>query len=88
MTTKIVFAYASAGCYACKVLKPRFGELMKNVGFDNVEYLDIMDENNKDKAEGLRIRGIPTVIFFDDITEIGREVGNLPDEEYLKYFKG
>lgn len=88
MTTKIVFAYASEGCYACRVLKPRFMELMEKKGFTNIEWLDVTEDTNYDRATELNIKGIPTVIFFDDITEVGREVGNLPDEEYLKYFKG
>jgi len=86
MVTKIIFAHSPEGCYACRQLKPRFEKLMKEIGFDNVTYLDVSDEDNFEQADKYRVRGIPTVIFYDVNEEIGREVGNLPDNEYLKYF--
>lgn len=86
MVTKIIFAHASEGCYACRQLKPRFEALMHQRNFTNVTYLDVIDDDNFAQADKYRVKGIPTVIFFDVNEEIGREVGNLPDEEYTKYF--
>lgn len=87
MVTKIIFAHASVGCYACKMLRPRFTALMEQKKFKNIKWLDVTDDEQFDEAEKYHVRNIPTVIFLDVNEEIGREVGNLPDEEYLKYFE-
>lgn len=86
MVTKIIFAHASQGCYACKLLRPRFNALMTAKKFKNIKYLDVTDDDQFDEAEKYHVRNVPTVIFLDGETEIGREVGNLPDEDFLKYF--
>lgn len=73
-------------CVACKKMTPVLDELSKEyAGVFDVEFIDVWQPENEEKATGYGIESIPTQIFFDaDGKELWRHVGFISKEDVLK----
>jgi len=66
---KVVLDFYSSECPPCEALAPKFEGLSKIYG-DDITFLKIFRQKNKDLAEKLGVKSSPTLLFFD----IGKEV--------------
>lgn len=76
-------------CIPCKKMEPILAELTKEYkGVFNVEFIDVWQPENKEKANGYGIETIPTQIFFDsEGKELWRHVGFISKEDILNKWK-
>ncbi|MCP4745238.1 MAG: thioredoxin family protein [Desulfobacteraceae bacterium] len=76
-------------CIPCKMMAPILNELTKEYkGIFDVEFIDVWQPENKEKAKAHGIRSIPTQIFFDATgKELWRHGGFMSKEDILKKWK-
>jgi thioredoxin 1 len=76
-------------CIPCKMMAPILDELTKEYnGVFDVEFIDVWQPENKEKAQAHGIRSIPTQIFFDAKgKELWRHEGFISKEDILKKWK-
>ena len=76
-------------CIPCKMMAPVLEELTKEYkGVFDVEFIDVWQPENKEKAIAHGIRSIPTQIFFDASgKELWRHEGFISREDILKAWK-
>jgi len=73
-------------CIPCKKMAPILDELAREYkGVFDVEFIDVWQTENREKAKAYKIRLIPTQIFFDaDGKELWRNQGYFSKWEILK----
>jgi thioredoxin 1 len=73
-------------CIPCKMMAPILDELTKEYkGVFDVEFIDVWQPENKEKAEAYGIRSIPTQIFFDASgKELWQHEGFISKKDILK----
>lgn len=76
-------------CSACQKMTPILDELTREYkGVLEVEFIDVWQSENKERAMGYKIETIPTQIFFAaDGRELWRHVGFISKEEILAKWK-
>jgi thioredoxin 1 len=76
-------------CIPCKMMAPILEELRKEyAGMVQVDFIDVWEDPNNAEVQQLRIRNIPTQVFFDASgKEYYRHIGFLPKESILAKFK-
>jgi len=76
-------------CIPCKQMEPVLAELKTEYkGAFDVEFIDVWQPENKEKANSYGIESIPTQIFFGtDGKELWRHVGFISKEDILKKWK-
>lgn len=76
-------------CIPCKKMAPILDELTKEYkGVFDVEFIDVWQPENKEKAKAHGVQSIPTQIFFDVTgNELWRHEGFLSKEDILKKWK-
>lgn len=76
-------------CIPCKKMIPILDELAREYkGVFDVEFIDVWQTENREKAKAYGIRLIPTQIFFDaDGKELWRHQGYFSKWEILKKWK-
>lgn len=77
---KILVDFYADWCSSCKQLTPRLEEI--NDDFNNVKFIKINVEKNKDFAVDMGIRSLPTVMIFNGEDLIDRSVGAHPNFYY------
>ncbi len=73
-------------CIPCKMMAPVLEELTKEyTGVMDVEFIDVWQKENAEKAQKYNIQSIPTQIFFDaDGKELWRHEGFISKEDIFK----
>jgi thioredoxin 1 len=73
-------------CIPCKMMVPILEQLTKEyAGVFDVEFIDVWQKENAEKAEAYGIEQIPTQVFLDaDGKELWRHVGFISKEDILK----
>lgn len=76
-------------CIPCKMMAPILDELSKEYhGAFDVEFIDVWQPENREKARAHAIRSIPTQIFLDASNkELWRHEGFISKEDILKKWK-
>lgn len=76
-------------CIPCKKMAPILEQMEKEYkGILDVEFIDVWQPKNKEKAMKHRIQTIPTQIFFDaDGKELWRHIGFISKEDLLAKWK-
>jgi thioredoxin 1 len=69
----VVVKFFGTWCAPCQALAPIIDELEKNN--QDVVFAQINTDENIDLCINLKIRGVPTVIFFKDGVEVQRILG-------------
>ncbi|MFA6103916.1 MAG: thioredoxin family protein [Victivallaceae bacterium] len=76
-------------CIPCKMMAPILEELTKEyAGVMEVEFIDVWQKENAEKAQKYNIQSIPTQIMFDaDGKELWRHEGFISREDIFKKWK-
>ncbi len=76
-------------CIPCKMMAPILEELTKEyVKILDVEFIDVWQKENAEKAQKYNIQAIPTQIFFDaEGKELWRHEGFISKEDIFKQWK-
>jgi len=77
---KVLLDLWAPWCGPCRTLVPRLEELSSN--YDNVEFVKVNVDENRDYAMAMGIRNVPTVIIFNGTQEIQRLTGVQMDKVY------
>jgi thioredoxin-like negative regulator of GroEL len=72
-----IIEFYSPNCAPCASLKKELD------GFENVEYINVMEDF--EKSLEYNVRKAPTVVFIDDGVEIGRFIGFKPKQEIEEF---
>ncbi len=68
---KVVLDFYSSECPPCEALAPKFESLAKLYGND-IKFLKIFRQQNRELADQLGVKSSPTLLFFDDGKEVGQ----------------
>jgi len=77
---KILVDLWAPWCGPCRTLVPRLEELSSN--YDNVEFVKVNVDDNRDFAFAMGVRNVPTVIILNGKQEVERLIGVNPDKVY------
>jgi thioredoxin reductase (NADPH) len=67
---KVVLDFYSTECPPCEALASKFEDLSKQYGND-IKFLKIFRQQNRELAEKLSVKSSPTLIFFNNGKEVG-----------------
>ena len=67
---KVAVDFYSTECPPCEALAPKFDNLSKLYG-EEVKFVKIFRQENRELAESLEVNGSPTVIFYDNGNLVG-----------------
>ncbi len=67
---KVVLDFYSSECPPCEALAPKFESLAKLYGND-IQFLKIFRQKNRELADQLGVKSSPTLLFFDNGKEVG-----------------
>jgi thioredoxin reductase (NADPH) len=70
---KVVLDFYSTECPPCEALASKFEDLSKLYGND-IKFLKIYRQQNRDLAEKLGVKSSPTLIFYNEGKEIGQRL--------------
>jgi len=70
---KVALDFYSTECPPCEALAPKFESLSELYGED-IKFLKIFRQENRDLAESLGVNGSPTVIFYDSGDLVGEKL--------------
>src|SRR5665811_1803565 len=70
---KVVLDFYSSECPPCEALAPKFENLSKLYGED-IKFIKIFRQDNRDLAESLDVNGSPTVIFYNNGELVGEKL--------------
>lgn len=75
---KVIVDFWAEWCGPCKQLAPVYEELSEELDDYTFTKLDV--EEHQDVASNVGVRGIPTLVFYEDGEEIGRAQGFMPKD--------
>ncbi len=85
---KVVIDFYSTECPPCEALAPKFENISELFKEDDVKFIKIFRQENRDLAEQLGVKGSPTVLFFEDGEEVGvRLAGGIKRKELCEGMK-
>jgi len=70
---KVVLDFYSSECPPCEALAPKFEGLSKTYG-DDITFMKIFRQKNKELAEKLGVKSSPTLLFFDNGKEVAERL--------------
>jgi thioredoxin reductase (NADPH) len=70
---KVILDFYSTECPPCEALASKFEDLSKLYGND-IKFLKIYRQQNRDLAEKLVVKSSPTLLFFNEGNEIGQRL--------------
>jgi thioredoxin reductase (NADPH) len=81
---KVVVDFYSTECPPCEALAPKFESLSELYG-EEIKFVKIFRQENRDLAESLDINGSPTVIFYDNGKLVGDKLaGGIKRSELIE----
>ena len=70
---KVVLDFYSTECPPCEALASKFEDLSKLYGND-IKFIKIYRQKNRELAEKLGVKSSPTLLFFDNGKETGERL--------------
>lgn len=81
---KVALDFYSSECPPCEALAPKFKSLSKLYGED-VKFIKIFRQENRDLAESLDVNSSPTVLFYNDGNLVGEKLtGGIKRSELIR----
>ncbi len=71
---KVVLDFYSTECPPCEALASKYEDLSLIYGND-IKFLKVFRQGNRELAEKLGVKGSPTLLFFDNGKEVGNRLG-------------
>ena len=85
---KVVLDFYSTECPPCEAVAPKFEGLAKLYGND-IKFLKIFRQQNKDLAEKLGVKSSPTLLFFDNGKEVAERLsGGIKRSDIITHLDG
>jgi thioredoxin 1 len=79
----ILVDFFATWCGPCKTLSPILREVKDSLG-DNVSIIKIDVDKNQQISSQYQVRGVPTMILFQNGKQLWRQSGVLSKEEIIK----
>jgi thioredoxin 1 len=79
----VLIDFFATWCGPCKMLGPILKEVKDSLG-DRISILKIDVDKNQQIAAQYQVRGVPTMILFQNGKQLWRQSGVLPKEEIIK----
>ena len=73
-------------CGPCRAFAPTFKDASEKFA-GRVVFVKLDSENNQQSAGRLGIRSIPTVLFFKNGTEVNRQSGAMPSDQFSAWLE-
>ncbi|NOQ25258.1 MAG: thioredoxin fold domain-containing protein [Bacteroidales bacterium] len=70
---KVAIDFYSTECPPCEALAPKFDNLSELYG-NEIKFLKIFRQENRELADSLEVNGSPTVLFYDDGKLVGEKL--------------
>jgi thioredoxin len=81
----VVVDFWATWCGPCRMLKPVLERVSSEEGVaDLVDFVLVDVETNKELADLYQVSGTPTIIFFKEGIEVGRNVGAMTKPQFLE----
>jgi thioredoxin reductase (NADPH) len=71
---KVILDFYSTECPPCEALASKFEDLSKHYGND-IRFLKIFRQQNRDLADKLGVKSSPTLLFYDNGKEVSERLG-------------
>lgn len=85
---KVVLDFYSTECPPCEALAPKFESLAKLYG-DEIKFLKIFRQQNRELADKLGVKSSPTLLFFDNGKEVSEKLaGGIKRSDIIKSLNG
>jgi thioredoxin 1 len=79
----VLIDFFATWCGPCKMLSPILREVKESLG-DRVSIIKIDVDKNQQVASQYQVRGVPTMILFQNGKQLWRQSGVLTKEEIIK----
>lgn len=79
----VLIDFFATWCGPCKMLSPVLKEVKDSLG-ERISILKIDVDKNQQIASKYQVRGVPTMILFQDGKQLWRQSGVLSKEEIIK----
>ena len=79
----VLIDFFATWCGPCKMLGPILKEVKDNLG-DRISIIKIDVDKNQQIASKYQVRGVPTMILFQNGKQLWRQSGVLTKEEIIK----
>lgn len=79
----VLIDFFATWCGPCQMLGPILKEVKENLG-DRISVIKIDVDKNQAIAEHYRVRGVPTMMLFQNGKQLWRQSGVLSKEEIIK----
>jgi len=87
-TGKVVLDFYSSECPPCEALASKFEDLSKLYG-NEVKFIKIFRQQNRDLAEKLSVKSSPTLLFYDNGKEVAeRLTGGIKRSDIIRNLDG
>lgn len=81
--TPVLVDFFATWCGPCQMLMPILKEVKTNLG-ERVKILKIDVDKNQDLASQYQVRGVPTMLLFQNGKQVWRQSGVLTKEELIR----
>ena len=85
-TPLVLVDFHATWCGPCKTLAPILKSVAQQLG-DKVRILKIDVDKNQGIANKLNVRGVPTMILYQNGNQVWRQSGVVPEAELIKLIR-
>jgi len=82
----VLVDFHATWCGPCKTLAPILKNVAKQMG-DQIRILKIDVDKNSGLATKLNVRGVPTMILYQNGNQVWRQSGVVPESELIRLIK-